>query len=122
MLELIIFGLGFWLGYQIGIAILSYKLRHLLYKEAKKQGIVIPYQNNVLEEEEQLPSVSQLMVEKSNNILYLYNREDETFVCQGSTLEELAVLAKEYKNIKYAAVLHDDDVVAFVDGKIKTVL
>lgn len=121
MLELIIFGLGFWLGYQIGIAILSYKLRHLLYKEAKKQGIVIPYENNVLEEE-QLPSVSQLMVEKSNNILYLYNREDETFVCQGSTLEELAVLAKEYKNIKYAAVLHDDDVVAFVDGKIKTVL
>lgn len=120
MLELIIFGLGFWLGYQFGIAILSYKLRHLLYKEAKKQGIVIPYQNNILEE--QLPTVSQLMVEKSNNILYLYNREDETFVCQGSTLEELAVLAKEYKNIKYAAVLHDDDVVAFVDGKIKTVL
>jgi hypothetical protein len=62
------------------------------------------------------------MVEKSNNILYLYNREDETFVCQGSSLEELAVLAKEYKNIKYAAVLHDDDVVAFVDGKIKVVL
>jgi hypothetical protein len=121
MLELIILGLVFWLGYQIGFAVLSYKLRHLLYKEAKKQGIVIPYQDNVLEEE-QLPTVSQLMVEKANDILYLYNREDETFVCQGSTIEELAVLAKEYKNIKYAAVLHDNDVVAFVDGKIRTTL
>jgi hypothetical protein len=120
MLELIILCLVFWLGYQTGFAILSHRLRHLLYKEAKKQGIVIPYQDNVIEE--QLPSVSQLMVEKSNNILYLYNREDETFVCQGSSLEELAVLAKEYKNIKYAAVLHEDDVVAFVDGKIKVVL
>jgi hypothetical protein len=121
MLELIILGLVFWLGYQIGFAVLSYKLRHLLYKEAKKQGIVIPYQDNVLEEE-QLPTVSQLMVEKANDILYLSNREDETFVCQGSTIEELAVLAKEYKNIKYAAVLHDNDVVAFVDGKIRTTL
>ena len=121
MLELIILCLVFWLGYQIGYASLSYKLRHLLYKEAKKQGIVIPYQDKLLEEE-QLPTVPLLMVEKSNNILYLYNREDETFVCQGSSLEELAVLAKEYKNIKYAAVLHDDDAVAFVDGKIKTIL
>jgi len=119
MLELIILCLVFWLGYQTGFAILSHRLRHLLYKEAKKQGIVIPYQDKLLEEE---PTVSQLMVEKSNNILYLYNREDETFVCQGSSLEELAVLAKEYKNIKYAAVLHEDDVVAFVDGKIKVVL
>jgi len=120
MLELIILCLVFWLGYQTGFAILSHRLRHLLYKEAKKQGITIPYQDNVLEEEQ--PTVSQLMVEKSNNILYLYNREDDTFVCQGSSLEELAVLAKEYKNIKYAAVLHEDDVVAFVDGKIKVVL
>jgi hypothetical protein len=120
MIELIIFCLVFWLGYQIGYASLSYKLRHLLYKEAKKQGIVIPYQGNVLEE--QHPTVSQLMVEKANDILYLYNREDDSFVCQASSIEELAKLAKEYKNIKYAAVLHDNDVVAFVDGKIKTIL
>jgi hypothetical protein len=120
MLELIILGLVFWLGYQTGFAILSHRLRHLLYKEAKKQGIVIPYQDNVLEV--QHPTVSQLMVEKANDILYLYNREDDSFVCQASSIEELAKLAKEYKNIKYAAVLHDDDVVAFVDGKIKTIL
>jgi hypothetical protein len=119
MLELIILGLVFWLGYQIGYASLSYKLRHLVYKEATKLGIANPYQK-VLEGE--APTVSQLMVEKANDILYLYNREDDTFVCQGSTIEELAVLAKEYKNIKYAAVLHDNDVVAFVDGKIKTIL
>jgi hypothetical protein len=120
MIELIILGLVFWLGYQTGFAVLSYKLRHLVYKEAKKLGIVTPYQKNTLEE--QPPTVSQLMVEKANDILYLYNREDDSFVCQASSIEELAKLAKEYKNIKYAAVLHDDDVVAFVDGKIKTIL
>lgn len=120
MLELIILGLVFWLGYHTGFAVLSYRLRHLVYKEAKKLGIATPYQNVL--EEEQTPTVSQLMVEKANNILYLYDREDDTFVCQASTLEELAKLAKEYKNIKYAAVLHDNDVVAFVDGKIKTIL
>lgn len=118
MIELLIFGFVFWLGYQAGIAVLSYRLRHLIFKEAKKLGITTPYQESILEE--QKPTVEQLIVEKANNILYLYNREDDTFVCQGSTLEELASLAKKYKNIKYAAVMIDKEIYAFVDGTVKS--
>ena len=117
MLELIILGFVFWIGYQTGSAVLSYRLRHIIYKEAKKLGITTPYQDHLLAEES--PTVAHLIIEKANNILYLYDKDDNTFVCQGSTLEELATLAKKYKNIKYAAVMDDEHVYTFIDGKVE---
>ncbi len=113
MLELIIIGFIFWVGYQIGMSVTAYRLRDLVYNEAKRRGLL-----KEIDIEE--PTVMQLFVEKANNILYLYDKYDNTFVCQGSTLEELATLAKKYKNIKYAAVMIDKEVYAFVDGNVKS--
>jgi hypothetical protein len=116
MLELIIIGLVFWLGYQIGMSVTAYRLRFLVYKEARRKGLL---KEMDLSLEEEIPVVNQLVVEKANNILYLYNKEDKTFICQATTLSELAKLAKQYKNIKYAAVVDGDDVYAFVNGLVK---
>lgn len=116
MLELIIIGFIFWIGYQVGISVTAYRLRDLVYREAKRRGLL----KEVDSELEETPLVAQLMVEKSNNVLYLYNRDDNTFVCQGSTLEEIASLAKKYNNIKYAAVMIDQEIYAFVDGTVKS--
>lgn len=118
MLELIIIGFVFWIGYQVGMSVTAYRLRDLVYKEAKRRGLVTD--KDIVPELEENPTVAQLIVEKSNNILYLYNREDNTFVCQGSTLEEIASLAKKYNNIKYAAVMIDKEIYAFVDGTVKS--
>lgn len=116
MLELIIIGFVFWIGYQVGISVTAYRLRDLVYREAKRRGLL----KEVDTELEETPGVAQLMVEKSNNVLYLYNRDDNTFLCQGSTLEEIASLAKKYNNIKYAAVMIDQEIYAFVDGTVKS--
>lgn len=116
MLELIIIGFVFWIGYQVGISVTAYRLRDLVYREAKRRGLL----KEVDTELEETPVVAQLMVEKSNNVLYLYNRDDNTFLCQGSTLEEIASLAKKYNNIKYAAVMIDQEIYAFVDGTVKS--
>ncbi len=116
MLELIIIGLVFWLGYQVGMSVTAYRLRFLVYKEARRKGLL---KEMDLSLEEEIPVVNQLVVEKANNILYLYNKEDKTFICQATTLSELAKLAKQYKNIKYAAVVDGDDVYAFVNGLVK---
>ena len=116
MLELIIVGFIFWLGYQVGMSVTAYRLRDLVYKEAKRRGL-LKQADQELEEE---LTVVQLFVEKANNTLYLYDKDDNTFVCQGSTLEELATLAKKYKNIKYAAVMIDKEIYAFVDGTVKS--
>lgn len=119
MTELLIFIVGGYLGYQLGQIILAWRLKDILVKEAKNQGIDI----SIIEDEEpKRPTVSQLFIERANNVLYLYDRDASAFICQGSTLEELAKLAKQYKNIKYAAVMDEqtNDVVAFVDGEVKT--
>ena len=116
MLELIIVGFIFWFGYQVRMPDTAYRLRDLVYKEAKRRGL-LKQADQELEEE---LTVVQLFVEKANNTLYLYDKDDNTFVCQGSTLEELATLAKKYKNIKYAAVMIDKEIYAFVDGTVKS--
>ena len=116
MLELIIIGFIFWLGYQVGMTVMAYRLRYLVYKEAKHRGLIKEIDLDLEEE----PTVMQLFVEKANNTLYRYDKNDNTFVCQGSTLEELATLAKKYKNIDYAAVMIDKEIYAFVDGTVKS--
>ena len=116
MLELIIIGFIFWLGYQIGMSVTAYRLRFLVYKEAKRKGLL---KETDLSLEEEVPIVSQLIVEKANNILYLYDKEDNTFICQATTLSELAKLAKQYKNIKYASVIDGNNVYAFINGLVK---
>ena len=116
MLEIIIIGFIFWLGYQVGVSVTAYRLRYLVYREAKRKGLVKEVD---LDLEEKL-TVMQLFVEKANNTLYLYDKYDNTFVCQGSTLEELATLAKKYKNIDYASVMIDKEIYAFVNGTVKS--
>lgn len=120
-MDLIIFIVGVFLGYHLGQMVLSWRLRHIIIKEARKEGINVDDEFNIIESESDKPKVSQLFVERANNVLYLYDKEANAFVCQGHNMEELAKLAKEYKNIKYAAVMdaHTNDVVAFVDGKVK---
>lgn len=119
MIELIIIAFIFWLGYQVGQMVLSWQLRDIIVKEARKEGLRVDSEYNIIEPEDEKPNVFQLFVEKSNDILYLYEREKDTFICQASTMEELASLSLKYKNIKYAAVLHGNEVVAFVNGEVK---
>jgi len=105
------------IGYHIGVAVVSYQLRYLLHKEAKRLGLDKSDAIDIFEAA--TPDVSQLIIEKNNDTLYLYDINN-TFICQGNTIDELAKLAKQYNNIKYAAVLHDEDTYGFVDGTVKT--
>lgn len=118
MLELIIICGIFWLGYQVGVHLTVWSLRDILIDAAKKEGFKIDKDNNLIEPEDEKLNIYKLVIEKVKDTLYLYDHEDE-FVCQASTVEELAALAKQYKNIKYAAVLYGDDAYVFVDGAVQ---
>lgn len=122
MLEFILIGIVFWLGYQTGVHVLAWRLRDIVRSAAIKEGIKVDENFNVLEDTEpSKPNVFKLIIEKQNDTLYLYNYADNTFVCQGSSINELAELAKKYKNIKYASVFDGKEVVAFIDGKVKII-
>jgi hypothetical protein len=117
MFELVLFIVGLYIGYHVGYSVLVWRIKDILIKEAKSEGLDV----SMFEEQKPTNTVSQLFVERANNVLYLYDKEANTFICQASTLEDLARLAKEYKNIKYAAVMDEqaDIVIAFVDGRVE---
>jgi len=117
MLEIIIIFGAFWLGYQVGVHLTAWRLRDIIIEAAKKEGLIIDDNHNIIQVDTK-PNVYELFIERIKDTLYLYDREDE-FVCQANTVEELATLAKQQKNIKYAAVIYGDDVLMFVDGTVK---
>lgn len=114
MLELLILGFVFFVGYQVGMAVLSWKLRDIILKEAKAQGIDVSLSKQV-----KVATVEKLIVEEVNDTLFLYDFDTKEFICQAKTLTELAALSKAYKNIKYAAVIHGDECFMFIDGNVK---
>lgn len=108
-------------AYNMGVSVTAWRLRDLIYKEAKSRGLVTEEEQEILEPKTSA-TVFKLWVEKVNDILYLYDHEKDLFICQATTIDELAKLALEYKNIKYAAVIMDDQAYAFVNGVVKTKL
>lgn len=115
MLSDILVTLGtFYFGFQIGIFYTTYKLRDLILKEAAKQGIPI----SDLEKNNNIPT--KLIIEHINGNLYLYDNDSNTFLCQGNTIEELAMLVKKYKSINNALVYDTKtkSVITFNDGKV----
>lgn len=114
LLLLLIAGL---LGYFIGHASVIWKLRNFIKDMAIKEGLKINEDFTVTKEEGNL--VRKLEVEEVGDVLYLYDRETKDFVCQAKSIDELAKLSKDYKNIAMAAVIHKDKVFMFVNGNSK---
>ena len=72
------------------------------------------------EEKVEVIKVKKYFIEKINELFYLYEHTSNQFIGQGKSLEELAVIAKD--NAEIAGVTYDEEVVWFVDGKVKTTL
>ena len=94
------------LGWVMGEFYTIYKLRKNL------RSVVI------IQEEIPRPNVFKLETEEVDNTILLYDRDTNDFICQGTSLEQLAQLSREYKKIEYATVKHGDYFVAFIEGKV----
>lgn len=115
MLEVIILLGTFVLGFFVGEISAMHKLSKIIVTIAENEGIIST------EEDEEGIELHKLFIENINDTLYLYNHEDKAFICQAKTIEELAKLSQELKNIKYAAVAHNNKVFGFVDGTVKNI-
>jgi hypothetical protein len=113
MLEILILLVVFGVGFYVGESLFAYRIRHLIYKEAQERGIIIDLN------EDDKPNIAKLFIEQANDMMYLYEYEANTFLCQAKTIDELALLAQKYNNIKYAVVADGDNMLMFVDGNVK---
>jgi len=69
-------------------------------------------------DEEEIVEVFKLKTSATPDSILLYDEQD-VFICQGKTLEELAVSCKQYSNIQFASVMHNDKIVIFLNGEVK---
>jgi hypothetical protein len=92
-------------------------MNNFITKVAEEEGIDLKEEIRKRNDRLTLRKVFKLEIEKINDMLYLYERETHDFICQANSIEELAVKAKEYKNIIVATVItHDNRVFMFSNG------
>lgn len=110
-------------GVMLGEFLAIMRFRKMLYKIAESHGIDLESEmDKVLSEsDDEERIVADLKIEKMHDIFYLYHRLDDEFVCQGATIDEVAALAKKYKQINTATVVDIDNKELFVfnDGKVQ---
>lgn len=106
------------LGYILGKIHAYFQIAKILREMAEAVGIDIEKElqkkKQTVETEQKI--VYKLKVEAHGDVLYLFEKDTDTFICQGTSVQELAKLAKEYKNIGLAAVMYGDKVFKFTDG------
>lgn len=117
MAEFLIIMSIFLMGFFTGEAVAMFKVRKVILKLAKAAGIDVQGEIEKLNEEnETAVKVPKLVTEVHSDIIYLYEKDTDTFICQGKTINELAQLAKDHKQILTAIVLHGNTIFAFKDG------
>jgi len=72
------------------------------------------------EEKVEVIKVKKCFVEKINESLYLYEHTTNNFIGQGKSLDELALLAKDQARV--VGVSYNEEILWFVDGKVKTTI
>lgn len=105
-------------GFIVGKMYGYYKVAKLLREVAEENGFDLEKELGLAKDEEaDKPQVYKLEVETHGEQLYLFDKESDNFICQGASVQELAKLAKEYKNVTFAAVKHGNKIFAFKDGE-----
>ena len=119
-MDILLLALIIVIAFQAGKHYGYYKIVTLMKQVAEEQGIDLEKELGLVKEQEdgkKVPAVYKLEVETHGNLLYLFDKETDRFICQGSNVQELAKLAKELKQVNYAAVKHGDKIFQFKDGE-----
>lgn len=109
-----------WIACRIYMAI---KLHNALKRIAEENGISLEdLGKDILELQGvkvETIKVSNMFTELTGNTIYLY-KDSGDFVGQADSLEQLAENLYNYDKVKFASVKHKDQLLWFVEGKVKS--
>lgn len=112
---IIIFGIGYCIGEFLAVMRMLRLFEHLTGKELELEDI-----ENLETDEEYVASVARSMLFKTetiNDMMYVYSMDEDTFVCQGSTIEELCKKCREYTKLSDVFVFHEKQAYHY-DGEV----
>lgn len=115
--DTILIVLTFYSGYKLGKFIQMVELRLAIRKLAKDNDINLDQLvGNVTVEEN--PNVLLLEAEHIDNVILIYDRINNEFICQAESMEEAAEKFNQRKNNMLGALTIDNKNIYFVKGKI----
>lgn len=96
-----------------------FKIVKIMKEVADEQGFDLEKELGIVEDKEEKPKdvVRKLKIDVGGDILYLFDIDTDTFICQANCVQDLAKIAKERSQIIYAVVKHGDKFFAFKDGE-----
>ena len=112
---IIIFGVGYCIGEFIAVMRMISLYEQLTGKELELEDI-----ENLETDEEYVTSVARSMMfqtEIINDTLYLYSIDQNNFVCQGSTIEDICKKCREYTKLSDVFVFHEKQAYHY-DGEV----
>jgi hypothetical protein len=111
---IIIFGIGYCIGEFIAVMRMVSLFEHLTGKELELEDI-----ENINDGEHILEVARSMMfqTETINDVMYVYSMDENTFVCQGSTIEELCKKCREYTKLSDVFVFHEKQAYHY-DGEV----
>lgn len=112
---LIAFGIGFFLGYKFMRLIISMSLREI----AVEQGINLDELQKSVRKDMKIEEIISIVTEKHGDGIYAFDEKSDTFLCQGNTIEDLAKKLREQNNVLVAKIVHNDEELWLIDGKIE---
>jgi hypothetical protein len=113
----ILLALTLYIGIQIGKAIKIVELRQSLKKIAAENNIDL--NTIILSETAENPNLLLLEAERVDDIILIYDRINNEFICQANSMEEAAQKFHERKNNMLGALVVNDKNLYFVKGKVK---
>ena len=112
---IIIFGVGYYIGEFIAVMRMVSLYERLTGRELEIEDI-----EKLKSDEEHVLSVARSMMfqtETINDTLYLYSIDQNSFVCQGSTLEDICKKCVEYTKLTDVFVFHEKQAYHY-DGEV----
>jgi hypothetical protein len=109
-MDFLLLFLGFVIGWIVGVNLLTYRIKQAIIQLDKA--------DMTAEIEKMIKEIPVMKTEKVNGFIFLYDKVSSAFMCQGSSLDEVAANLKSVKNINFAQVTHDEQEFWFIDGKV----
>lgn len=108
LLGVVCFGVGYiWAGVAFTL-----RFKRILEEAAHEVGVTLNKKDAAK------LSVPLLITEQHGDMLYLFEKETDSFMCQGNSLQDLMEKLSEYKDIHLAFVEHNKKGFWFSNGEI----
>jgi hypothetical protein len=112
--EVLYIVLVFYLGWKLSELYQLIKVKYAVERLLEARGLTL---DEAVEAPEDF-TILILEIEEVGDIKLLYDKEDNEFICQANTIEELAIRFNEQKKKSLGALMHNNNKLYFVNGKV----